>query len=393
MSKVRQPVGTFGEIHFNACASGRVRARCRYRDWDGVSRLVQATGADRNRAALVLKAKLAAREVDRSDCAELTADSTFGRLAQYWLADLELEGRLAKQTITLYASNTRRLVLPAFEHLTLREIGVARCDMLLKQLANKSHSRAASAKVVLRLAFGLAVRHEVIVRNPMDGVARLHKPARTPDALTPDQVNQVRAAVREWEAAPVVSGPKPDGQLSAMIEVILGTSARIGEALAIRRSDLDMASDPPTVAITGTIITRTGEPTFRQDHPKTAKSQRVVAIPSFTAAAIRRRLADLDDARPDALLFQSRAGTPLITHNVRGQLRRVIAGAGLGRVTPHTLRRTVATEVKRSADVDLAAELLGHTDKKITIEHYIRPDGMVDPSTAGILEQALKPDQ
>lgn len=27
-----------------------------------------------------------------------------------------------------------RLVMPAFRHLTLREIGVARCDALLKQL-------------------------------------------------------------------------------------------------------------------------------------------------------------------------------------------------------------------------------------------------------------------
>jgi hypothetical protein len=31
------------------------------------------------------------------------------------------------------------------------------------------------------------------------------------------------------------SGPKPDGQLGAIIEVMLGTSARIGEVLAIRR--------------------------------------------------------------------------------------------------------------------------------------------------------------
>jgi integrase len=283
-------------------------------------------------------------------------------------------------------------VLPALEHLALREIGVARCDRLVKDLARRSHSRAAQAKVVLRLAFSLAVRHEVIPRNPMDGIGRLHKPAHTPDALTPEQVNALRAAVRAWEAAPVAGGPRPDGQLSAVIEVMLGTSARIGEALAIRRRDVDVASERPSIAITGTIITRNGEPTFRQDHPKTAKSRRTMAIPTFTAEAVRLRLADLEDPSPEALVFHSRNGTPLTTHNVRTQLRRVLVKAGIEPITPHMLRRTVATEVKKSASIDLAAELLGHTDKKITIEHYIRPDGMVDPATADILERALKPD-
>jgi len=41
------------------------------------------------------------------------------------------------------------LVLPVFEGLTLREIGVARCDHFLKQLAKQSYNRAKQARVVL----------------------------------------------------------------------------------------------------------------------------------------------------------------------------------------------------------------------------------------------------
>lgn len=55
---------------------------------------------------------------------------------------------------------------------------------------------------------------------------------------------------------------------------------------------------------------------MRQDHPKTAKSRRTVAIPSFTAEAVRRRLARRGDPSLDALLFSSREGTPLTTNNV-----------------------------------------------------------------------------
>jgi integrase len=184
-------------------------------------------------------------------------------------------------------------------------------------------------------------------------------------------------------------GPKPDGQLGAIVEVMLGTSARIGEVLAIRRRDVDITGAPPSIRIAGTIITRKGESTIRQDHPKTAKSRRTVAIPTFTAEAVRKRLTRLNTSSPDALLFTTREGTPLTTNNVRRQLRDVLRLAGITGVTPHMFRRTVATVVNEQAGVELAAELLGHTDPRITIQHYIRRNEMVNPATAELLDRVL----
>jgi integrase len=103
-------------------------------------------------------------------------------------------------------------------------------------------------------------------------------------------------------------------------------------------------------------------------------------------------LTDLADRSPDALLFCSRNGTPLTPNNVRRQLRRVLDLAGLERVSPHKFRRTVATEIDKAADEKLAAELLGHTDTRITIKHYLSRDNAVDPATAAILDRALRPD-
>jgi integrase len=205
-------------------------------------------------------------------------------------------------------------------------------------------------------------------------------------------VEAIRLAVALWErGVDGGSGPKPDGQLSAIIEVMLGTSARIGEALAIRRCDVDIAGTRPIVRVTGTIATPRGVAPFRQDHPKTAKSRRTVAVPSFTRDAIRLRLAKMDDLSPEALLFSSRNGTPLTMANVRRQLRHVMDLAGIEGVTPHKFRRTVATAINDAADVELAAELLGHTSSKITIQHYIRRNEMVDPRTADLLQAAFAP--
>ena len=392
MSRPRIPIGTFGEFTYETTSSGRVRARTYIRDWDGRKRLVQASAATQASAERLLKVRLGERVQTTPQGTSLTSDSTFDKLVAYWLADMELEDRLAVATRDRYAYHMRQLVLPAFGLLALNEIGVARCDTLIKQLGKLSYNRARQAKNVLRLVFGLAVRHEIIPRNPMDGVARLHKPPHSPDALTPEDVEAIRLAVRLWEGGIAVSGPKPDGQLSAIIEVMLGTSARIGEALTLRRRDVDVTGPRPTVSIHGTIVTPRGVPPYRQDHPKTVKSRRTMAVPSFTADAIRLRLAKMTDLSPDALIFCSRNGTPLTMANVRRQLRHVMELAGIEGVTPHKFRRTVATAINESADVELAAELLGHTDSKITIQHYIRRNEMVDPITADLLEQAFAPD-
>ncbi|MCB0909150.1 MAG: site-specific integrase [Nocardioidaceae bacterium] len=389
MARPRLPIGTHGSITSLVLPDGRVEVRTRYRDGDGKTRQVSVRAASRSAATTELKKRLAARNLYQPVDTALTLDSVFTELVDYWLADLDLEGRLAPSTRFNYERDMRQSVLPHFEHLTLREIGVARCDALLKQLAKTSYARAKRAKTVLRLAFGLAVRHEVVPRNPVDGVARLYKPKSTPTALTAVEVNAIRAVIKAWEQSRGTSGPNPDGQLGQIVEVMLGTSARIGEVLAIRRRDLDLTTTPATLRICGTVISERGVGTYRQEHPKTDRSNRIVALPTFTAEALRRRLAIMADHSLDALVFRSREGTPLTTANVRRQLRKVLGAAGIEAVSPHMFRRTVATVINEQASVNLAAELLGHTDPKVTIEHYIRRNEHVNPLTAELLDSAF----
>ena len=159
-------------------------------------------------------------------------------------------------------------------------------------------------------------------------------------ALTLEQVDAIRDAVRGWRRAPGTPGPPPDGQLEQIIEVMLGTSARIGEVLAIRKCDVDVTVSPATVRICGTIVSPAGKPTYRQPHPKTQKSTRVVSVPSFAAEVIRQRLVVVGPEAPDHLLFFTRNGTPLTTNNIRRRLRAVLSEAGIdgrhpARLPPH----------------------------------------------------------
>lgn len=389
MARPRTPIGTFGTITIRRSNGGRYVARTRYRDWDGKSRHVQTTGTTRPAAERSLKKKLSERDLFHPGFSGMSADSSFPALVSYWFEDMDLEDRLSPTTRLLYERNMRTLVLPFFKEVTLREIGVARCDFFLKQLAKKSYNRARQARVVLRLALGLAVRHEILPRNPMDHVSRLRRPARTPDIYSADELKAIRAGISAWEQRPIKAGPKPDGQLGQVVEVMLGTSGRIGEVLAIRLGDLDLDAPIPSARISGTIVSRKGEPTHRQDHPKTARSVRRLALPGFALRAIQARLEKIRFTHPDTLLFSTRVGTPHTTNNIRRQLRDVMQQAGVPDVTPHRFRRTAATAINEVGGLQLASELLGHSDPSITRDHYIRRNETVNPVTADFLEQAF----
>lgn len=388
MGRPRTPVGTFGEIWLADLDNGHVEARTWYRDDDGKSRQVRAVGPTDTTAKIALKAAIAARSAHSGGFGDLTRHSPFTDLVDLWLEDLDLEDSLAESTRALYERNMRQLVMPAFENFTLRECSVGRLDRFLKSVAkNGSPSMAKQAKTVLSLAFGLAVRYEALETNPVRETKRLKKTETETVALTLEQVQAIRAAASRWRRSKGLPGPKPDGQLEAIIEVMLGTSCRIGEVLALRKCDVDLESDPVWVSVRGTIVYIKGKGTFRQARPKTSSSARTVSVPSWAARVLRERLAMIDAERSDHLVFFSRNGTPLTTANVRRRLRAVLKEAKIEGVTPHTFRRTVATEVERTAGADLAAKLLGHTSAEITRKHYIEKDDRVDPATAEILER------
>src|SRR5680860_1900347 len=193
----RTAIGTFGDFTYVAAANGKVKARVRFRDDDGQLRLVQATGDSRKSAERALKEKLSLRDSYAGGYGELSADSSFGKLVNVWLDDLDLENKLAPSTRALYELNMRQLVMPAFEHQTLREVTVRKVDQFIKTLAaTKSYSTAKQARTVLSLAFGLAVRYDALKENPVRDTARLRKPPSQALSLTIEQVESIRSAVR-----------------------------------------------------------------------------------------------------------------------------------------------------------------------------------------------------
>ncbi|WP_314505443.1 tyrosine-type recombinase/integrase [uncultured Microbacterium sp.] len=385
----RLPVGTFGEITTRKLESGRFRASARFRDWDGHTRQVTATGKSAGAAKTELKTQLADRMRIGGDSTAITADSRFVELGTAWLEAMKTDPTLSDGSKEVYEREYYSLVLPTFQHFTLREITVGRVERFLNTQLAKSYPRAKHSRTILNFVLGFGVRREIINRNPVKDTSRLRKPKRVPKALTTEQILAIRTAAREWRTQPGVLGPHPDGQVRDIIELMLGSLTRIGEALAFRKCDVDMTASPPTVHVCGTIVVRKGVGVLRQPQPKTAESNRVVAIPPFAAAVVRRRLALIAGEGSEHLLFFTRKGTPLAPHNVRRTFREMLKIAGLEglEITPHAFRRTGATLLTNELGIETAADVLGHTSTKTTKEHYAEPDRTVNPIPAAVLER------
>jgi len=109
------------------------------------------------------------------------------------------------------------------------------------------------------------------------------------------------------------------------------------------------------IAVTGTVVLRSGHGAVRQDHHKTEHSIRRIAVPEFAAAILRAPMAGIGD--PERTIFANRTGRPLSPYNVRRTFRAFLDLAGLAEsgITMRWYRRTGATVIARGAGTDAAA--------------------------------------
>jgi integrase len=208
-------------------------------------------------------------------------------------------------------------VLPAFEHYALVEITTGRVEWFLKSQAATSSSRARQSRTLLNLLFGFALRHDAVPRNPVAGTSPLRRPKGQPLALTLDQIAAIRRAASQWRTQPGLPGPKPDGQVRDIVEVLLGTAMRPGEVLALRPCDLQDGPTGMVIAVTGTVVQHQGKGAVRQERPKTEASARWISVPEFAAVVLRDRAQGVPRGRT---IFANRNGGPLSPYNVRTHL-------------------------------------------------------------------------
>jgi len=380
MGRPPLPVGTFGKIHVRVVGKGRVEARASFRDFDGRRRLVARYG--RTRAEAERRLREALRDRSATTTSPAAADTRLAKMAQLWLADIDA-AELAAGTKRLYRFATKSYILPGVGDLRLREITVPVIERLLASVrSNHGPGAAKSTRNVLSGILAMAVRHGRLPANPVAEVSAQRTPRSRPGprALTPEESQQLRTRLAADTTA--VRLDLPD-----LVEFLLGTGLRIGEACAVQPRDVDLQAG--TLTVTGTVIRERHRGLSIQQFPKTEASRRVIALPPQTVLLLKRRLATVPDDVDPPVIFPSPQGRLRDPNNTSGDLRQALDCAGYPWVTSHTFRRTVAT---RLDDAGLSArqiaDHLGHSRPSLTQDVYLGR-GTASPEAAAALQRSL----
>ena len=324
----RKPLalGTWGRISRTETEPGKWVSRCRFRDFDGHTRQVEAWGKTGAAAERALISALTDRAAPSDD--ELTPDTTIARLAAKWLGEVDA-GTLATNTRQRYREVTQDYVLPGLGSVRVREVTVGRVEAFLLTIGTRrGQASARLARTVLSGMFALAARHDAAPRNIVRDTAAVRVASKEVRALTVTEVRALRAGLRADKRA--VRGDVPD-----VVDAMLATGARIGEILALRWKDVDLAATVPTVTISGTVVRVTGQGMTIQDHPKSAAGRRRLTIPTFLVEVLLRRQVDQTETTAFDVVFPSAAGTLRDPTNFRDQWRQARDKLGMTWVVPY----------------------------------------------------------
>lgn len=402
----RTPIGGQGTIWVRPVTSGTAKqwlASVWVRDLDGRRRLVQARRPRRLEAELALEERLAQRRPLGFRGAE--ANMTVQELGEYWMRRRLEEARapstgqrpgqddgvVSMQTLAAYQTALSRIINPRLGGLRLSEARTGVVDEALTRV-DLSGRTTRVARSVLAQMFAMAVRHDALVNNPMREVRRAPRRRRVVQALRVEEARDLlrltashQSSVARDERGLLSGGTRRTPDLHDVVLLLLGTGMRIGEALALRWSDLDLKADIPSARVDATMVEPRRDAAsgqvfvaglHRQPMTKTGAA-RTIALPRAVVEMLARRRAGIQRQHDRQPVFAHKSGGWLWPNNVRTKLRGVVAGTPLAGVSPHTLRRTVGTLVAHSEGLDAARDVLGHRDPSVTARHYVAETGRV----------------
>ncbi len=258
------------------------------------------------------------------------------RVAPYlerWLSDYA-QVRVRPSTYKRYAELVRVHLMPELGHVQLFRLSpqlIERCYQNLKGMSPTTKHHVAS---LLRQALKQAIRWGLIVQNPADLV---DKPVRDRPEL---KVWSTEQASRFLDAA-------RDTRYFLLYLVLLGTGLRLGEALSLQWSDIDLKS--------GVLTVRGG---------KTSNARRAILMPE---ALVR----ELRTVRGAGLIFSRRDGRPMSQWTIRDNFYALVDRLNLPRLRIHDLRHMHATLLlSEGTDLASVSSRLGHSSKAFTLQVY-----------------------
>lgn len=409
------PVGKPGTVKVRHLGPRHYQARCRFRDLDGVTRQIAGEGVSKNAARERLLERLHERGME-TEMAALRPHSRFREAAAMWLAKAEAKRR--PTTVDTYRRWLDGRVLPDIGDWRLRECSVGQVDAYLTRLMQETvvtdgertpRYKPNTLRAIRKVVSGpleLAWKHEALPANPVRAADDIEGQGDPPRALTIEERRQLRAWLRATSDRPEERDAQEAARrrdLPDLVDFMLGTGVRIGEALAVRWCDLDLEGVPvanpdgslrlaPIVSVTGNIVRVKGKGLVRHEG-KTAKARRTFELPRFVMEMLQRRIARFEvcEGETPVFLAATRNGVGWKDpHNTSTYIRQMRPWVGMDWMTSHNWRETAVTIWSDAAEMTdrATSDLAGHSDINFTKRTYVGR-GELNPQSAGVMDAAF----
>lgn len=260
---------------------------------------------------------------------------------------LELERGRRENTVAAYRRDAtdlaRTLAAWGIEHPA--EVELLTLRRYLADLSERGYARATlSRRVATMRTWSTFLLDRGVIT--VDVASRLRSPApgrHLPRVLRVDEVERLLAAPD--------AGTAIGRRDRALLELLYAAAARIGEVCGLDVAELDLPQRQVRLDGKGGTqrIVPLGDPAV-----DALRTYLALARPELQAAAASGR-------ETVAAVFLGVRGGRLGTRDARTAVERAATAAGVGHVTPHTLRHTAATHLlEGGADVRQVQEVLGH---------------------------------
>lgn len=235
----------------------------------------------------------------------------------------------------------------------------------LADLADAGYARSTIARrtSTLRTWFALLERKGL---TATDAAALLQSPKQGRHLPRVLRVDQVEAMIATTDIA------SPTGSRDrALIELLYGSGARVNEACTLTLDRLDLPQSQVRLEGKGgkDRIVPIGGAAIRalEAYLATARPALLSAGSRASGSRAGHVHAEVRTAPTDGVVLRGDRGGALGARDARTIVERVARDAGVGHVTPHTLRHSFATHLlEGGADLRVVQELLGHTSLATT---------------------------
>ena len=173
-----------------------------------------------------------------------------------------------------------------------------------------------------------------------------------------------------------------------MVRLLIDTGIRRGECCALKWQNVDLKTGE--IRIAGNLCYTTAKGVY-MDTPKSGR-ERIVYAGADTIALLRKLRAEQASKAVSAYVFTRESDPePMHPQSPTRYLKKLSERSDIPDLHPHKLRHTFASiAITNGADVASVSEVLGHSDKAVTLRMYTHADQESMKRASQIFRDALK---